>query len=317
MSRNHSIAATRETVHWGYFDAKIPAIERIRSGDTITVDTLSGDAAYLPTDPAMEVLADHRAVLDNMPEGPGPHFMTGPFFVEGAEPGDTLKVEILDIKLRQNWGWNVIAPLFGTLQEDFDTYRLLHAGIDRERGVVSMPWGLELPAAPFFGVMGTAPPPAWGSVSSVVPRSFGGNIDNKELVSGTTLYLPVFNDGALFSVGDGHAMQGNGEVCVTAIETALSGTMRLTVEKGTGLQLPWAETPTHYMTMGFDEDLDDAAKQALRAMIAFIVSRTTLSREDAYSLCSIAADLAVTQTVDVNKGIHVMLPKYTIDGSRG
>jgi len=313
MPDHHHLPARRDTVHFGYFDAALAPVLRIRPGDTVSLDTLSGERAHLPADPGMTALGDHLAVLDDMPEGGGPHFMTGPIHVEGAEPGDTLKVEILEVRLRQDWGWNLIGPLFGTLQDEFDATHLMHAAIDIESGIIRMPWGLEIPASPFFGVMGTAPPPAWGRVSSIVPRAFGGNIDNKDLVAGTTLYLPVFKEGALFSVGDGHAKQGNGEVSGTPIETALSGTFRLTVEKGTGLKMPWAETPTHYMTMGLDEDLDDAAKQALREMIALIRSRTRLTSEEAYALCSITADLAVTQTVDVNKGIHVLLPKYTID----
>jgi acetamidase/formamidase len=160
--------------------------------------------------------------------------------------------------------------------------------------------------------MGCAPPPAWGMISSIQPRAHGGNMDNKELIAGTTLYLPIFVDGAQFSAGDGHGCQGDGEVCVTAIETALSGTFKLTVRDDMSLDLPRAENKDAFITMAFDEDLDDAAKEALRQMIALIVARTNLNRAQAYALCSLAADLRVTQIVNGNKGIHVILPKSAL-----
>tara|TARA_B100001971_G_C17846365_1_gene361178 strand:- start:29 stop:547 length:519 start_codon:yes stop_codon:yes gene_type:complete len=169
-----------------------------------------------------------------------------------------------------------------------------------------------LPLSPFFGIMGVAPPAAYGRIPSSTPREFGGNMDNKELVAGTTLYLPVWNEGALFSAGDGHAVQGDGEVCLTAIEASLSGTFELIVRKDLSLKFPRAESPTHYITMGMNEDLDDAAKQALREMIALLGEVAGLSPEDAYILCSLAADLRVTQLVDGNKGIHAMLDKAVL-----
>ena len=172
-----------------------------------------------------------------------------------------------------------------------------------------MPWGLELPLKPFFGVTAVAPPAPWGMVSTLPPRRNGGNMDNKELVAGTTLYLPIHVDGALFSVGDGHAAQGDGEVNINAIETGLVGTFELIVRDDMKLDWPMAETPTHVMTMAFDPDLDDAVVIALRDMIKLICARTGLSREDAYTLCSLAADLRVTQVVNGSKGIHCMLEK--------
>jgi len=181
--------------------------------------------------------------------------------------------------------------------------------LDRERKNWLLPWGQQVPLAPFFGVMGTAPPPAWGTVSTLPPRQNGGNLDNKELVAGTTLYLPIFVEGALFSVGDGHGVQGDGEVSVNAVETGLTGTFRLTVRDDLALEWPLAETPTHMITMAFDPDLDDAVVIALRDMIKLICARTGISREDAYTLCSLAADLRVTQVVNGAKGIHVMLEK--------
>ena len=164
--------------------------------------------------------------------------------------------------------------------------------------------------------MANAPPHTWGMVSSIQPRQFGGNMDNKELVAGTTLYLPVFVDSALFSVGDGHGAQGDGEVCVNAIETGLIGRFRLTVRADMKLTWPMAETPTHVITMAFDPDLDDCVVVALRAMLDLIEARTTLKRHEAYMLASLAADLRITQVVNEHKGVHVMLEKQYLQPAR-
>ena len=310
---HHELPSTPETVHWGYFEADRAPVLTVRSGDTIDIDCLSGEPEDMPAaDQGFDILAEHVAVHERCERGPGPHFMTGPIAVEGAVPGDVLEVRIRDIRPRVNWGWNIIEPLLGTLPEDFPEQRRLHIEIGREAMVCKLPWGRDLPLRPFFGVMGVAPPPAWGRVSSVQPRAHGGNMDNKELTAGTTLFLPVWNDGALFSAGDGHGVQGDGEVCLTALETCLSGTFELIVRKDLSLTMPRAETSTHHVTMGMNEDLDDAAKQALREMIVLIRERTNLGPEDAYTLCSLAADMRITQLVDGNKGVHTMLPKDAI-----
>ena len=218
----------------------------------------------------------------------------------------------MDVTLRQNWGFNLIIPLLGTIPEDFPDFVINILPIDKQAGTVKLPWGGQLKLSPFFGVMGVAPPPNWGRISSVVPRAMGGSMDNKELVTGTKVLFPVFNEGALFSVGDGHGVQGDGEVCITAVETALTGRFRLSLRKDMQLTAPRAESPTHYITMGFDEDLDDAAKQALRDMIRWIGDLRGLSKTDAYTLCSRATDLRVTQTVNTAKGVHCMLPKVVL-----
>ena len=235
------------------------------------------------------------------------HILTGPVAVKGARPGDVLEVRILDVTPRQNWGWNIIRPLAGTLPEDFPTARNVTIPLDLEAGIARLSWGLELPLNPFFGVMGVAPPPGWGRISTIQPRAHGGNLDNKELVAGTTLFLPVFAEGALFSCGDGHGAQGDGEVCVTAIETALTGRFQLILHQDRTLACPRAETSQHFITMGLHEVLDRCAEMALRDMIALIVGETGISREDAYMLCSLAGDLRITQTVNGNKGVHMML----------
>jgi acetamidase/formamidase len=254
--------------------------------------------------------AIHKSVPQKLPG----HICTGPVAVRGAKAGQVLEVRIKDIQLHYDWGYNMIRPLAGTLPEDFHETVLSHIPVDRERRVCLLPWGTELPLAPFFGVMGVAPPPAFGTIASKEPRIHGGNMDNKELVAGSILYLPVWVQGANFSVGDGHGMQGDGEVCVTALEMCLTGTFTFILHKGGGpsrplLRMPKAETPTHFISMGLNEDLDQAMKQALREMIAFICSRSNLSREQAYQFCSLAVDFHVTQTVNGEKGIHGMLKK--------
>jgi acetamidase/formamidase len=199
--------------------------------------------------------------------------------------------------------------LLGTLPEEFTDYETIHPVINRARNICMMPWGAEIPLDPFFGIVATAPPPNWGRCGSPVPRAFGGNMDNKELRAGTTLYLPIFNEGALFFAGDGHGVQGDGEVCITALETGVTGTFRLTVRKDMEIKWPFAESATHLMSIGLDEDLDDAAKQAVREMVKHICARTNLTRNEAYMLCSLAGNLRVTQLVDGNKGIHMLLAK--------
>lgn len=307
----HHLEAAPETVHWGFFDAALKPVMTVDQGDVVSISTVSGPATALPPkDSGLAVPPALHAIHANVaPKLGGPHILTGPVAVRGARAGQVLEVRIKAIDLLYNWGYNVIRPLGGALPDDFPQNRLIHIPLDRARMVGRLPWGLELPLRPFFGIMAVAPPPQWGAIASPPPRRNGGNIDNKELVAGTTLYLPIHVDGALFSVGDGHGAQGDGEVCITAIETGLIGTFELHVRRDMALEWPMAETPTHIMTMAFDPDLDDAVVIALREMIKLICARTGLSREDAYTLCSLAADLRVTQVVNGSKGIHVMLEK--------
>ena len=243
LMTHHHLHSSPETCHWGFFEAKLKPVLTIDSGDEVTIDTISGGPDVVPDRNKFHVppeLAEVHAKNERMVPG---HILTGPVAIEGAEPGDVLEVEILDVSLRQDWGYNLIRPLAGTLPDDFHETRLLNIPLDRERMVGRLPWGLDLPLKPFFGVMGVAPPPAWGRITSLIPRAMGGNLDNKELTPGAKLYLPVFVPGALFSCGDGHGVQGDGEVCVTAIETALQGRFRLTLRKDLRLDYPRAETP--------------------------------------------------------------------------
>jgi acetamidase/formamidase len=310
---NHRIDAAPETVHWGFFDAGLKPLVTINSGDTVTISTVSGMANQMPAAP-LTVPPALAAIQKSVPQKLPGHICTGPVAVKGAKAGQVLEVRIKDIELHYDWGYNMIRPLVGALPDDFHTPTLIHIPLDKQKNTGRLPWGLELPLGPFFGVMAVAPPPTWGMISTLPPRRNGGNLDNKELVKGTTLFLPIYVDDALFSVGDGHAAQGDGEVCITAIETGLIGTFELHVRDDMTLEWPMAETPTHVMTMAFDPDLDDCVVIALRDMIKLICRRTNLSREQAYTLCSLAADLRVTQVVNGNKGIHVMLEKRYLQG---
>lgn len=310
---HHRLDAGPDTVHWGYFDAALPPVLTVESGDRVTISTVSGPPDDMPA-PPLVVPQALRAVQEKVPNGLPGHMCTGPVAVRGAKAGSVLQVEIEAIELHYDWGYTFCAPLKGALPEEVSERHLIHIPLDRERMTGRLPWGLELPLRPFFGVMAVAPPAPWGMVSTLPPRRNGGNLDNKELVAGTTLYLPVHVDGANFSVGDGHGVQGDGEVCVTAIETGLVGTFRLTLRDDMSLAWPRAETPDHVMTMAFDPDLDDCARIALRLMIDLVVDRTGLTRPEAYMLCSLAADLRITQLVNGNNGVHCMLPKSCLVG---
>ena len=314
-----TIDASPENIHWGYLDASLAPIRTINSGDTVILQTLPAALKEdLPPDRSW-LTEDHKKALADVPlggpnglfvNGPvGPHMLTGPVYVKGAMPGDVLQVDILEIRLKQDWGFSAILPNLGTLPEEFTNYQRSHTQIDINEGMGYCAWGSEVDLDPFFGIMAVAPPAEWGAVGTPEPRAFGGNMDNKDLRAGTTLYLPVFNEGALFSAGDGHGKQGNGEVCITALETALTGKFRLTVRKDFSVTMPYAETEDWYMTMGFNMNLEEAAKQALRQMISLVEQKSSMSRDDIYMLLSMSADLHVTQLVDINKGIHMIFKK--------
>jgi acetamidase/formamidase len=311
---HHHLHASPAHCHWGFFEAKLKPVLAVRSGDEVTIDTITGAPEAVPDRSRFHIPPELDAVHANNERMVPGHILTGPIEIIGAEPGDVLEIDILDIKLRQDWGFTLFRPLMGTLPDDFPEFRMITIPLDAKRMVGRLPWGLDLPLKPFFGVMGVAPPPSWGRITSLVPRAMGGNIDNKELTPGAKLYLPVLVPGALFSCGDGHGAQGDGEVCVTAIETALQGRFRFTLRKDLRFTYPRAETPTHYITMAMDPDLDQCVVRALRDMIVLLGEKRGLSREDAYMLCSLAADLRVTQTVNGAKGIHCMIEKSIAHG---
>lgn len=309
----HVLKASPENCQWGFFDAKRAPVLNIKSGDTVVIESVSGAPFLLPTSDEFHIPPELLEIIAKATErGPGPHILTGPVHVEGAKPGHVLEVRIKAVELRQDWAYNVILPLFGMLPDDFGDIRKLTIPIDVERKIARLPWGVDLPLSPFFGVMGVAPPPGWGRISSAIPRAMAGNIDNKDLGAGATLYLPVFNEGALFSCGDGHAAQGHGEACVTAIETALRGTFEFILREDLSFTYPRGETATHYITMYMDPDLDRCAEMALRDMIALVIEKMGISKADAYSFCSVAADLHITQAVNGSKGVHMMMPKALV-----
>jgi acetamidase/formamidase len=235
--------------------------------------------------------------------------LTGPIFIEGAEPGDTLEVRIQKIQLAIPYAYNAFSPRGGFLPEDFPRQRMKIIPLDEKRMVANFAEGIEIPLRPFFGSMGVAPPPSAGRISSVQPGNHAGNLDNKELVAGTTLFIPVHAKGAIFEIGDGHAGQGDGEIDITALETSLRGTLQFVVRKDLHLKWPRAETPTHYIVMGLDKDLTLAAKLAARESIEFLTTEKQLSADQAYMLSSVAVDFHITQVVDGTRGVHGMIPK--------
>ena len=305
-----TLKATPETVHWGYLDASIAPALTINSGERVRIECATCNPEWMPpAEDGFDILPDIVDIHKKVKKGSGNHIFTGPIYVRDAKPGDVLEVRIHEIDIRQNWGWNLFRGYMGTIPEDFPYTRLTHVRLDLEANVALMPSGFKIPLAPFFGQLAVAPAASFGRQNSKEPREFGGNLDCKELTAGSTIYLPVWNDGALFSTGDGHAAQGDGEVDGTAIETALAGTFEFILRKDLKWTMPRAETKTHYIAFGLDADLDDAARQALKEMIAWIVEITGIHKDEAYAMCSFAADLHVTQTVNNVKGVHAMLAK--------
>jgi acetamidase/formamidase len=308
-----TLKPTPKTVAWGYYDAKATPVLRIKSGDTVEIQTLLTNSpkrleeAGVPPDKVEQSLRD---ITDQVKDkGPGGHILTGPIYIEGAEIGDVLEVKILAIKLAIPYAYNAFGPGRGYLPDDYPYAKIKIIPLDEKQMVAHFAPGIDIPLHPFFGSMGDAPPESAGRFNSAPPWIMAGNLDNKDLVAGTTLYIPVHAPGALFEVGDGHAGQGDGEVDITAMETSLIGTFQFTVRKDLHLKWPRAETPTHYITMGLNDDLNACATLAVREMIDFLVTEKHLSRDDAYMLSSVAADLHITELVDGNKGVHMMLPK--------
>jgi acetamidase/formamidase len=305
----HLLKATPQTVHTGFFDAAIPPVLKIDSGDRVNLSTMMLMDGQLRGGMTFEELLAKRQ--DYTGRGMGSHTLTGPIFVRGAGAGDVLEARIEKL-VPAGWGVNYHYPArmnIGGLPEDFPEGQIKTLRLDIQKMETTFAPGVVIPLRPFMGVMGVAPMPG-EKRPAAVPDYFGGNMDNKELVAGTTLFLPVQVPGALFSTGDAHAVQGDGEVNVTAIETAMEeAVFQFVVRKDMKLDRPRAETPTHWITMGFHQDLDEAAKIALRDAIKFISATKGMTLDDAYALSSLAVDLRVTQIVDGNKGIHAMIPK--------
>ncbi len=301
------LRATTATTRAGYLQGGLPPVLTVLPGETFDIDTLpSGTKSEFENAP-YTLFDEHKAILEQSDFGPGPHIVTGPIFVQGAEPGDTLAVRIRSARIRQDWGWNGRWPGRGALPDDVDAAKLLFVPFQRNH--VRFPWGQKVRLRPFFGLIATAPPAVLGRVSTVEPREFGGNLDNRELVPGSILYLPVFEKGAGLFVGDGHALQGDGEVTQTALEASLRGRLTVDLVKNTGLTSPRAESAGRLIAMGFHPDLDVAAQSALRDMVRWIASLTGLSFGDALVLFGCVGELRVTQLVDGNKGVHAVLER--------
>lgn len=310
----HRLEATPSTIAYGYYWSEAPPVLRIASGDVIDVDTLLTNTpeglakAGVPDDRIQTSLKEIVSQVTGDRRGPGGHILTGPVFVEGAEPGDVLEVRIQSIDLAIDYGYNGCRGYLPENCEPNTPVRIIP--LDRQRMTAQFAPGIVIPLRPFFGSMGVAPAPEVGRLSSNPPGRHAGNLDNRELVAGSTLYIPVFARGALFEVGDGHAAQGDGEVDQTAIETSLRARLQLTVRKDMKLTWPRAETPTDYISMATDPDLAVATRTAIQEMVDFLVTAKHLTRQEAYQLVSIAGNVAITQLVDKpNVGVHVRLPK--------
>jgi len=316
----HELKANPGNVHWGYFSAALRPALTINSGETVVIEDVPREepAAFEAAGvPASEISENHRAIFREVKErGPGPHILVGPVYVNGAEPGDTLEVRILDVQIAYSYAYNRQRPYAGTLPDEFPRFWQRVIRIDRQNQRAEVAPGVVVPVPrPYFGTMGVAPDATLGRISSAPPGVHTGNLDNTDLGAGATLYMPVHVRGALFSAGDCHAAQGHGEVDGTAIETGLRGRFQFIVRKDMKLKWPRAETATHWIVMGLHPDLDEAMKIATRETIDFIVERfPRLTREEAYMIASVAVDYVVTQVVDQTKGVHGLIPKGIFAG---
>jgi acetamidase/formamidase len=308
--RVHELNASPSTTHIFFFDAALEPVLRVDSGDVVRLKTATGNPLWfenagVPRDQIPAELFEVYQGYDSA--GRGDHTLNGPIFVNGAEVGDVLEVRILSVDVRLPIaGQGIGRRLF---PEDIETNVSRVHWIDLENRTVEFAPGVVVPIKPFWGVIGVAPPLEMGRVPSGAPGIFGGNMDNRDLGPGSIVYLPVHNAGALLSVGDGHAVQGYGEISGSAVETSLRGEIQVFLHKDQELAWPRAETSTHYMTMGLDPDLDEAARLAAAEMIDFLIETQGLDRETAILLCSVAMDMVVTQVVDGTKGIHAMIAK--------
>jgi acetamidase/formamidase len=310
-----------QTVRIGHFSAAVKPVLTVEPGDIVTIETvvamdpdeIDRSGVVPPSAVPDYTRAIYREVNDR---GPGGHVLTGPVAVTGAEPGDVLEVRILAIDLAVDYGFNRVRPYTGALPDEFPGVFQRFIRIDRAARKAEVAPGVVVPLDhPFFGTMGVAPPAIMGRISSAPPGIHAGNMDNKDIAAGASLYVPVYVPGALFSVGDAHAAQGHGEVDLTAIETGLRGRFQFIVHKDMKLTWPRAETPTHWIVMGLHPNLEEAMKIAVRETIGFVTQRfPKLSRDEAYMIASVAVDYHVTQVVDGTKGIHGMIPKAIFVG---
>src|SRR5262245_4703518 len=309
--KTHRLEAGPSTVAYGHYWAEMKPALTIDSGDIIDVDTMltnTPDRLEKSGVPAKDIQASLRAIVEQVKDrGPGGHILTGPVYVNGAEPGDALEVKVLSIDLPISYGYNGCTGYVRANGEPGGGQTIIQ--LDRKNMTATFLPGVVIPLRPFFGSMGVAPAAEVGRISSNPPSTHAGNLDLKELVAGTTLFIPIHVKGALFEVGDGHAAQGDGEVDQTGIETSLRGKLQLTVRKGMKLAWPRAETGTHYISIGTDVDLRIATRVAIQEMVDFLAANKKMDKHQAYQLISLAGDVAITQLVDGTMGVHVKMPK--------
>ncbi len=315
------IRAVPENLVWGYFGADVPPITRIKDGDVAEIQTISTvgiptkdpegffKAQNLPMDAHAQEIINALQKVPLEPSGIRGHMLTGPIYIEGAEPGDSLEVRIMDLPIRSTYGINAVRVGGGGLPDEVKTNETFVYRYDKKKSTASTVEGVDIPLRPFMGVMALSPPPEKGRVSSIPPDFFGGNLDIKHLTKGTTIYLPVSVPGGLFTVGDCHTAQGNGEVSGTAIEASLSLVGKFIVHKGKTLKQVRAETPTHFIAIGLDPDLRLAMKNALMEAVTFISEELGFTFNQALSIASTGVDFEVSQVVDRTLGVHAMIPK--------
>src|SRR3977135_1437346 len=318
-----SLGSTPDTVVWGYISARVPPVLRIKSGTTVRIDTMSHQGLVTRDDPVTffgragikpeEVLQDAKDIYAKVPRGKGlvVHVLTGPIYVEGAAPGDALEVRVLDLEFRVPYGVNNTGPGSGVLPDLVPTPTPRIIKTDLQRNVAFLPGGIELPLSPFLGIMGVAPPPDLIIVSSGPPGTWGGNLDLRTLTVGSTLYLPVFNDGGLFYTGDPHGVQGDGEVDGGALEQSLTATLQFILHKGAGklMRGPRAEDAGNYYALGLDVDLNTAMKNAVRETVELLQEKAGLTAAEAYSVASLGVDFRVAEAVDSVQIIYGTIPK--------
>ncbi|MBD2462820.1 acetamidase/formamidase family protein [Oscillatoria sp. FACHB-1407] len=329
--RTYRVLSVPGNVIWGeLFKPDSPPILRVQSGDRLIMNTVShegilpdqGDTTEFLTAGGIkreDILPDQIRVKAEVPKsGPGPHVITGPIYVEGAEPGDVLEIKTLALNYRSPYG--VISnrhgrgSLPGEYPENNAPIYTKVIPIERSRdvGIFKPSNGLpdlEIPLKPFMGLMGIVPANVEEAVNSVPPGNYGGNVDIKDLGVGSSLYLPVQVPGALFYAGDPHCAQGNGEVALTAIECSLTPTFELVLHKDMTLDTPMGEIEDAWIAIGLDRDLDEAMKKSVREYLRIVNEKYGLTKPDALLYASAAIDFEVSQVVDIVKGIHTLIPK--------
>jgi acetamidase/formamidase len=318
---NLVVRSIPENMVWGYYGFDVPPVAKAKDGDVVEIQTINTTgigrkdpeaffkANNLPLDQQAKDIIEIYKTVKPEPTGISGHMLTGPIYIEGAEPGDTLEVRILDVATRSDYGVNSVWPKGGDLPDDVKTRENFVYKYDKKKHTATFREGVEIPMRPFMGVMAVSPPPEMKRVSSIPPGFYGGNLDLKHLVKGTTLYLPVSVKGALFTTGDCHAAQGTGEISGVAIEASLTLTAKFIVRKDMHIKSVYAESPTHLIAIGLDPDLNKAMQNAAREATALIMNNLKFTFNEALSICSTGVDFEVTQVVDKTFGVNAMIPK--------